>query len=168
MAGGIGGPRICQFWFFRQPLGLNLLEPNGVGSDEFQCLLRQERLFGRTGCIDLLELQKPMKRFRKHTWIFLGLLMICAGSGCRTNGDVPVSLQGLQYRLMYHGPNCRNYPYSCPPCPYYSNAGSYVGGGGTGVGGIGGLCNCPKCLAAREEAATQKEMPVSMTVTSDE
>lgn len=53
--------------------------------------------------------------------MLLALLLAVAASGfggCSCPCRVPVSLEPLNDWLLYHGPACRHYPYSCPPCPY--------------------------------------------------
>jgi hypothetical protein len=55
------------------------------------------------------------------------LLVLAAGalSGCCCPGEcqgdyVPVSLEGCHDFLQYYGRCYHRFPYSCPPCPYYS------------------------------------------------
>jgi len=54
-----------------------------------------------------------------------GLLVVAAGllSGCCCScpGDcVPVSMEGCYDFLNHYGRCYHHFPYSCPPCPYYS------------------------------------------------
>jgi hypothetical protein len=38
---------------------------------------------------------------------------------CRCGPDVPVDCEDFCACLQYHGPDCCEYPYSCPRCPYF-------------------------------------------------
>ncbi len=41
-------------------------------------------------------------------------------AGCCCCGpEVPVDCEDFCACLQYHGPDCCNYPFSCPRCPYY-------------------------------------------------
>jgi len=48
----------------------------------------------------------------------LAVVLLAGLGGCRCPSQVPVSLEPLNDWLLYHGPACRHYPYSCPQCPY--------------------------------------------------
>ena len=49
----------------------------------------------------------------------VALVALAGVFGCRSPSQVPVSLEPLNDWLLYHGPSCRHYPFSCPPCPYH-------------------------------------------------
>ncbi len=57
--------------------------------------------------------------FTKSLLLAALVAIVLAGfGGCSCPSRVPVSLESLNDWLLYHGPACRHYPYSCPPCPY--------------------------------------------------
>ena len=62
--------------------------------------------------------RKPSMR-KALTAIILSLTLLTAAGGCTCGERIPVDFEDLCCILRYHGPACRRYPYSCPPCPYY-------------------------------------------------
>jgi hypothetical protein len=60
----------------------------------------------------------------KKPGLLIGIVCVALGlsaSGCccRRCGQISVDLEDLCKSLRFHGPDCRHYPHSCPPCPYY-------------------------------------------------
>ncbi|MEX2287584.1 MAG: hypothetical protein WD648_10880 [Planctomycetaceae bacterium] len=42
-----------------------------------------------------------------------------AGGCCCCGPEVPVDCEDFCACLQYHGPDCCQYPFSCPRCPYF-------------------------------------------------
>ena len=69
---------------------------------------------------------------RNRLLAILAVVVLAGLGGCRSPSQVPVSLEPLNDWLLYHGPSCRHYPFSCPPCPYLDHD---RGGGGAPYSG---------------------------------
>jgi hypothetical protein len=59
-----------------------------------------------------------MKRFLSAVILATGLAGL---GGCCAPGEIPVSLEGPCNLMRFHGPDCCEYPYSSPPCPYWDD-----------------------------------------------
>ncbi len=53
--------------------------------------------------------------------IVLAGVLMASGGCCLCRSEVPVSLENVYNLSLFHGPGCRQYPYSCPRCLYYDS-----------------------------------------------
>ena len=56
---------------------------------------------------------------RKALSASLLALALLGLAGCCSCPEVPVDFECFCNWLHNHGPDCRHYPNSCPPCPYW-------------------------------------------------
>ena len=61
-----------------------------------------------------------MNDMRRVLLVILVAVALGGIGGCTCCSQVPVSLESINNWFLFHSPACRQYPYSCPSCPYFS------------------------------------------------